>query len=1086
MNSKALWLALLLPVCGCFGAVWTFEAGSEPPPITDAAALDFTSAKAVTIQVEVKIPPSAFRNGVRQMILARGSDTSVNGWNFSWISGPDQPNAGQRLSFNIALADKKYHRFAVPAKIRLEVWTTLSVTCDGNKLALYQDGHLLGEKEIGTMIPTGSAPLRLGRYPLNSNPMPFEGEIRKVEIVPELKAPAVVGKLELPELHYRNFDLADKSVPAPAAEPFSITADQVALAKRNIANYPWAKAEEKKIFAEADALLALTPEKLKWQIPDLPGSACSCPNCGQPSNVAWGESGANDGEKLVCADCKTVFPNDKFPEDQVLELTLANGRQVKMNYFRGKKDQLNEGDRYFLSGVMRERRIVSLMNKLPSLYAAWALTSDRKYAEKVKEILLRFAEVYPGYPARLRNTYFADYGGNPIEGKFYRWKLGDNRYMVPLVTAYDLTRGSGVYSDADKLKIENDLFREYKRMMVAYPPWRDLTNSLPFGYAGMAYAGRVLGDHEMIAWVVDGPQSLNVFMDTWFHRDGFWHENSCSYQSMTLGYMHRILEALAGYSDPASYTKMDRFDRLDVAAKLPMLGKSYSSMVPALMPNKLLPGVNDSPANSRYYPRHLESAVRFYDSPEAREALRFLGGDEEPGLPGVESLFTFSPIDAKGGETVPWRARESILLPGPRWMIARSAEYGPKGGALLFDYGEQYIYHVHTSSLNFLYFDYGVELATDIGYLSAQHKMTPFNKSMMAHQTVIIDGKPHYKGADRRVDGDLFAARNPVCKVVRGSAPNVAGEVARKFERTMFYIDRGVGDRYVADFFEVDGGKSHSYIFHGVGEDFTLPAGLKTEPVDAASLFDKATGASHLTDGRTGKISGGEVLLWRDAGNAPVGLAYRIPINFSAELITAKAPGNRDLRDPLSAKKMNLMILRKDGPANFFGGVFEGFADSPRSDRQVSILEAVNGRIIEVKTGGRTELLISSDGKGAVRAPAYPELKFTAFAGAVTLEGGKLAALFVSGGSLAYGREQVEAPVVRGKVAAFDEAKRTMTLDVEPGPAVGAGDYIRILNRRDGFYRIEKIEGKTLSITDTAPWKLDAGDEFIIIPSAWK
>lgn len=65
--------------------------------------------------------------------------------------------------------------------------------------------------------------------------------------------------------------------------------------------------------------------------------------------------------------------------------------------------------------------------------------------------------------------------------------------MVPLVTAYDLTRDSGVYSDADKVKIENDLFREYKRMMVAYPPWRDLT--LPFGYAGMAYAGQVLGDH---------------------------------------------------------------------------------------------------------------------------------------------------------------------------------------------------------------------------------------------------------------------------------------------------------------------------------------------------------------------------------------------------------------------------------------------------------------------------------------------------------------------------------------------------------------------------------------------------------------
>ncbi|MGE4565242.1 MAG: hypothetical protein AB7F32_10250, partial [Victivallaceae bacterium] len=98
----------------------------------------------------------------------------------------------------------------------------------------------------------------------------------------------------------------------------------------------------------------------------------------------------------------------------------------------------------------------------------------------------------------------------------------------------------------------------------------------------------------------------------------------------------------------------------------------------------------------------------------------------------------------------------------------------------------------------------------------------------------------------------------------------------------------------------------------------------------------------------------------------------------------------------------------------------------------------------------------------------------------------KLAGLFVSGGTMAYGKDQVEAPVFRGKVAAFDEEKRTMTLDVAPGPAVGEGDYLRILNRRDGFYRIEKVEGKTLRMTDTAPWKLDAGAEFVIIPSAWK
>ena len=400
------------------------------------------------------------------------------------------------------------------------------------------------------------------------------------------------------EEYYRHFDLRDHDQPAPLQPPFTIGPAEIAAARKNIERYPWARKCLETIRRQVNELLAIPVERLPWHIPDEPGASCCCPACGQVPEVAWRGTKNNDGIRLLCADCGTVFPNPDYPEDKTFHLKLDNGRELTLHYYEGKSIKLNEGKRYFISGVIRERRTRLLIDKLPALSALYALEGDRKLALQARNILLRFAEIYPGYPPRLRNSYYSRYGKNPIEGKLYRWKFGDSQYMVKLATLYDVTRHSDVYSDADRVKIENGLFREYKRMMVAFPPWRDLTNSLPYGYAGMAHVGRLLGDHEMIAWVVSGPQSLENFMATWFHRDGFWHEDSCSYQNMTLGSMHLILAALAGYSDPADYRGKDRFEHLDPAASVPMLGKAYVAQFYARMPDGALPALNDSIAFS--------------------------------------------------------------------------------------------------------------------------------------------------------------------------------------------------------------------------------------------------------------------------------------------------------------------------------------------------------------------------------------------------------------------------------------------------------------------------------------------------------
>lgn len=905
-------------------------------------------------------------------------------------------------------------------------------------------------------------------------------------------------KAETPEEAYyfdRQYDLADADRPAPGRHPWVRSAAEVERARRNIAALPWAKKWYAEQLRAADELAALTEEQLRDKITDLPGSACSCPVCRQPSNIAWRQDQVNaqwdlplSEVRITCQGCKTVFPNEKFPEDQIFHLTLSNGRKLTMSYYRGKRNNLNEGDRYFLSGLIRDMAGGSVLQKLAALADVCRISGDRRYAEAGRRILLRYAAVYPGYPLRLRNTYYPRPGMHNWAGKLYRWKLGDNRHMVRFVDLYDAIYHAGVLSDADKVRIENDLFREYKRLMVALPPLRDLSNSLSRGYAAMAWVGRTLGDHEMIDWVVNGPQSLQGFMGKWFHRDGFWHENTLSYQNMAMGGMESILKALEGYSDPASYTGRDRFDDLAVAEKLPMLGKAYLSAVPTLLPTGFLPAVNDCVATTRILQGHLLAARRYYDSPQVREACDFYLKKSPADGEAIESVYTFGTTASSGGERksagVPEMVRDDRLFPGPGWGLFRSGGPGRSGAALLLDFGERCVSHVHRISLNFLYCDYGTELITDTGYLSAQHKNTSFNKSILAHNSVMVDDVPHYQvEGKRRVRADFFSTTGTPFRVIRGSSPTIVPGQTERFERTLFWVDRGLGDRYVADFFESAKGRSHTYLLHGAGEDFEIPSEIALSDWEPGAVFDPATGVKKLRNGRMAeKVTGPLDFCWRDRRPGRPHTVFRVPAGLSYRFMTASGPGNRNIADPMSKQQMQILMLRSETPAAFFAGVVEGFREQPVV-RQVEMLEAQHGRAMRVTTGDRVDLLLTAEPGQILTVAGYPGLSSTAAAAALSLKAGQATDLMAVGGVLKWDQQQVAAPVIEGTVTGFNEKEQTISTD-RPLPPEAVGSYLFIPERGDGYYRIDRVSGKTLRVADTAPFRLAAGDKFRWIGTA--
>ena len=102
-------------------------------------------------------------------------------------------------------------------------------------------------------------------------------------------------------------------------------------AKANIQRYAWAKNYAAGVEQTAKRHLdRLTPEFLANMIPETtPGDPLwtPCPACreqGKPVHPhglwTWN---LDDADHLQCTMCRTVFPNDKYPEDVVLQTTVA-------------------------------------------------------------------------------------------------------------------------------------------------------------------------------------------------------------------------------------------------------------------------------------------------------------------------------------------------------------------------------------------------------------------------------------------------------------------------------------------------------------------------------------------------------------------------------------------------------------------------------------------------------------------------------------------------------------------------------------------------------------------------------------------
>lgn len=872
--------------------------------------------------------------------------------------------------------------------------------------------------------------------------------------------------------------------PAPVTHPCGLyqTVD-IARAKANIEKHEWAQGVLRSLQGTAEFWLRVPEAELSYWIPDLtPFRVVDCPKCGAGWRFAWG----GDYEKLVCKSCGFTWPHPDYPESESDRFPDPVGGTQTIPYYKGTPSTVygsSQKEVYRLSGHLRWRRLGRL-GAVGALGKAYALTGELRYAERTRTVLLRLAEVYPHYLAHDWDRIYPDYR-NLQSGKLCGWKLTDAGLFIQLATAYDLTYNSGVYSEADKVQIEEGCFREFARLMTATSPRGCCVNDGPTAMGGGALAGLMLGSHETIAWAIEPPDGFLGFLEDYFVRDGHWYEASPSYEGMSIDPLYITPEALRGYSDPPAYDERDRYDHLDLFQH-PLMKKLLVAGAYEIMPDGAMPPTNDSTWGCRYPRRRLEMQAFWYPGDESRALMAAQFGVDSASAGDEYALFRREPdaVSDRGAATS--LSARSVVRPGVGWGILRTGDTRDDA-AVFLDYGPHGSGHGHPDRLNIIYYDYGTELVTDLGYLGWGHPNHPWMRSTASHNQVIVDGKPQANGAGEL---EAFAGDGPVQAMI-ASAPAVYPGTAEVYRRHLVMVDHGPGQRYLVDLFEVKGGAEHQYTFHGDGETLAVD-GLAFAPLDRAELGDPATGYSFMQEVTQAIADDTIVCRWTHDPDTDLGVRLRLLGEPGTRLVRAEANGLRDRNAPFAKVRMYPILARRAGPENRFLAVIDACKGRAESTGQVRRVKAQTtagwADAVEIGVGDRTDVVVFASPEAAqagVVLPDLPGIAFHARIGVASLRGGAADSLWLLGGTQAEaGDLRLRGPATAmGKVVAASDASVVLDTALPDGLRV-ADQYLLIAGCANGAYRLAGGAGTKLELADEPILDVAVGDVATIVPWA--
>ncbi len=475
-----------------------------------------------------------------------------------------------------------------------------------------------------------------------------------------------------------------------------------------------------------------------------------------------------------------------------------------------------------------------------SLGLAYQLCGEAQYAAKAREILLAYAEAYPGYP--LHNTRSEPtIGGAKVQPQ----TLDEAVWLIDLCQGMDLVWDALAASDREQV-IERVI--RPSAVDVILPHKMGVHNIQCWKNSAVGLAGFLIGDAALVEEAINNPhRGYWKQMAKGVRPDGAWWEGAWGYHFYTMRALWPLVEG----------ARLNGIDLYSDAFKA-----MYDAPLKLKMPDFRLPAFNDSGAmNLVGAASAYEIAQARFPSPEYADLLAQSNRQNQ------HALCFGVPKAAKAAEKT-WESVNyedsgyAILAQGngraATWLCLK---YGPHGGG-----------HGHPDKLNFALYHNGTVVAADPG--TARYG-SPYQggwyKTTVAHNTLVVDESSQHPAEGKLLGFGpdyVTAEAGPTYKGIRHVRSAVLVSPA-----LLFFIDR----------IEADQEHTFDLVYHQAGTWDTLPDGQAWDPPDKA-------GYRHLRDA-TRRTADSEIHLATSLNNgrkANITLAGGEP----TEIITATGIGN--------------------------------------------------------------------------------------------------------------------------------------------------------------------------------------------------
>jgi len=457
------------------------------------------------------------------------------------------------------------------------------------------------------------------------------------------------------------------------------------------------------------------------------------------------------------------------------------------------------------------------------------ITGDEKYARFVRQMLLKYAQLYPTLGAH-------PFSHKQAPGKLFHQMLNETVWLVHTLQAYDC-----IYdwlTPEDRSRFETNIFRPMAQWFSDEHPdeFNRIHNHGTWSVAAVGMLGLLLEDEELIQKALygtrkNGDGGFLKQLDLLFSPDGYYMEGP-----------YYIRYALRPFFLFAEALERNRPELHIFAYRDSILKKAYYAAVQTTFPDGVFPPINDASRtmNVKAIGVVIANDITYYRYNRDARLLGIAKLQDQVILNGCGLALARAYGNGHNVEIPQWKSVEfRDGFDGKRGGlgILRTGA-GEQQSMLLMKYGVHGKGHGHFDKLHFIFYDQGHSVVPDYGFarwINMEPKFggrylpenTSYAKQTVAHNTVVVDltsqNRANRKAADK-VWGlrHFFDAQNPQVQVMSARANDQYPGV--QMQRTMFLInDPQVPYPFVVDLYRLTSQTEHiyDYVLHFDGQFVT-------------------------------------------------------------------------------------------------------------------------------------------------------------------------------------------------------------------------------------------------------------------------